>query len=102
MTIAAEVILAIPEIKSVIISKVGRESYVTTIDRTTSHRSFLQHFAMWIWIGWIFFYIAFFLAAPILYYFFPSLLAAVAGLIIFSAVVPIDRNFQPKVCSYPH
>ena len=102
MNNAAEVTLAIPEIKSVIIGKVGRESYVTTMDKTRSHRGFLQHFAMWIWIGWIFFYIAFFLAAPILYYFFPSLLAAVAGLIIFSAVVPIDRNFQPKVCSYPH
>lgn len=98
MTNAAEVLLVSQETKPILLSKIPRESYITTLDKSTAHRGFLQHLAMWIWIGWIFFYGAFFLATPILYYYCPNLLATVVGLIIFSAIMPIDKRLQPKVC----
>ena len=69
----------------------------TTIDKSKAHRGFLQHVALWLWIGWLFFYLIFFATFPIMYYYAPSLLAAILSLIFFSAFMPVDKRCQPKV-----
>jgi hypothetical protein len=74
-----------------------RMKYVTTIDKSQADRGFLQYLAVWIWIGWIFFYFIFIGSLPILYFYAPTLLTTVVWLMIFSAFMPIDERCQPKV-----
>ena len=79
-----------------------RKNYVTTIDKSQADRGFLQYLAVWIWIGWIFFYLVFMGSLPFLYFYAPTLLTTVVWLMIFSAFMPIDERCQPKVTKYYH
>jgi hypothetical protein len=74
-----------------------RKNYVTTIDKSQADRGFLQYLAVWIWIGWIFFYFVFIGSLPFLYFYAPTLLTTIVWLMIFSAFMPIDERCQPKV-----
>ena len=79
-----------------------RKNYVTTIDKSQADRGFLQYLAVWIWIGWIFFYLVFMVSLPFLYFYAPTLLTTVVWLMIFSAFMPIDERCQPKVTKEHH
>ena len=70
---------------------------VVTLDRTGVKRNASQYVAMFFWIGWIFFYLAFTLALPLLYTYAKGLLSAIVTLMAISAVYPIDRKKQPNV-----
>ena len=74
-----------------------RKNYVTSIDKSQAQRGFLHHLAVWIWIGWIFFYFVLFGTLPFLYFYAPTFLTAVVWIMIFSAFMPIDERCQPKV-----
>ena len=73
------------------------KTYTTTIDKSAAHRGFLQHLAVWIWIGWIFFYAVFLVTLPIQYFYFPTLLTVIVWIMTFSAFMPVDKRCQPKV-----
>ena len=83
--------------KAPLLSSSKRNNYVTTIDKSQANRGFLQYLAVWICIGWIFFYLVFMGSLPFLYYYAPTLLTTVVWLMIFSAFMPIDERCQPKV-----
>ena len=74
-----------------------RKNYVTSIDESQAQRGFLHHLAVWIWIGWLFFYFVLFASLPLLYFYAPTFLTAVVWMMIFSAFMPIDERCQPKV-----
>lgn len=78
-------------------SRPNRKSYTTSVDKSSSRRGFLQHLAVWIWIGWIFFYMIFFATLPFLYLYFPTALTIIVSLMTFSAFMPIDKKYQPSV-----
>ena len=80
-----------------LISPKKRNNYVTTIDKSKASRGFLQYLAVWVWIGWIFFYVVFIATFPLLYFYAPAFLTTVVWLMIFSAFMPIDERCQPKV-----
>ena len=78
-----------------------RKTYTTTIDKSTAHRGFLQHLAVWIWIGWVFFYTVFLVTLPMQYFYCPTLLTVIVWIMTFSAFMPVDKRCQPKVCAAP-
>lgn len=80
-------------------SRPNRKSYTTSVDKSNANRGFLQHLAVWIWIGWIFFYLVFFATLPVLYLYFPTVLTIIVSLMTFSAFMPIDQRYQPSVIS---
>ena len=73
-----------------------KKKFTITIDKSNAKRDFTHFFAIWLWIGWTFFYLAFTLLLPILYLYSKKLLTVIIGLMIISIVSPVDRKSQPK------
>lgn len=67
--------------------------------RSKADRGFTQHFALWIWIGWILFYLLFLIFLPILIMYFPTILCGIVLLMVLSALTPVSDSYQPKVCN---
>lgn len=75
---------------------------VVTLDKShAGPRTFSHYAAIWVWVGWLFFYVALVVVVPILLviqsFISKILLTALVGIIIISAVTTIDREKQPKV-----
>jgi 2-acylglycerol O-acyltransferase 2 len=58
---------------------------------------FSHHAALWVWIGWITFYLVFLISLPFLYLYAKWLLGAILGILLISFVYPVERKIQPKV-----
>ena len=71
---------------------------VITLDKTGAKRDLTHYIAIFFWIGWTSFYFFFVLTLPLLFIYFKSLLSVIVGAMIISALTPISRKSQPKVC----
>lgn len=69
----------------------------TTLDRSNASRSFNQYLSVWLWIGWITFYIALPLILYVLYKANLFAFVALITLILISAFTTIDKRKQPKL-----
>lgn len=65
-----------------------------TLDRRNAKLGFSHYLAMFFWIGWTFFYVAFTLSLPFLWYYGKGVLAFLVILILTSAVLPLTRTNQ--------
>ena len=72
----------------------------TVIDCSNITRDFTHYVAIFFWIGWMTFYVHFFISIPFLWYYGKPVLTAIVGLIVLSAIYPIADKAQPKVFSY--
>ena len=73
---------------------------VITLDRSQTKRGFKQYLAVFLWVGWTFFYFAFTLSIPFLYYYSKFTLTFLVGLMLVSAFTTVNRKRQPKVLIY--
>lgn len=70
---------------------------VITLDRSKSVRGFKQYLAVFLWVGWTFFYFSFTLSIPLLYQYNKFALTFIVGLILISTFTTVNRKKQPKV-----
>ena len=66
--------------------------------KTNSKLSWIHYFSIYVWIGWLHFYIVLFFTLPFIYTYAKTLFSVLAAIIISSIILPINRNIQPKIC----
>lgn len=73
------------------------ENLLCIVDHSKVKRRFDHYLSVFIWIGWTFFYFILPGLSIFLYYYSPSILTALYGLMIISFVAPAEYRKQPKV-----
>lgn len=68
-----------------------------TFDKSAIKRNASHFFAIWVSIGWMFFFLALPVTVFVLYMYSKILMVAVLGIVVLSAAYPVTRNLQPKV-----
>ena len=69
---------------------------VTIVDESATKRNFSHYLAVFLWIGWMTFYVHFiFIIGPLLYRYYMPAFTAIIGLMVLSAVYPIGKSYQP-------
>lgn len=66
------------------------------IDKSKEPIGVTNYLAMALWLGWPFFYLLLLWTFPLLYLYARPLLAAILGMLVLSALYPIDSRKQPK------
>jgi hypothetical protein len=75
-----------------------KKKSVVTLDRSdVGPPGFFHYVALWIWIGWITFYLVFLISLPFLYVYSKIILSIMLGAMLISGLYPIERKLQPKV-----
>jgi hypothetical protein len=72
-------------------------TFTVTIDESSAKRGIQHYAAIWLWIGWTFFYLLFMFTSPLLFLYAKPLLTIIVGLMVISAFFPTKRELQPKV-----
>lgn len=71
--------------------------YTITLDKSYVKRNITHYAALFLWIGWMSFYLFFSLSLPFLWLYAKGVLAVLVGAMVMSALLPIDRKLQPQV-----
>jgi hypothetical protein len=67
------------------------------LDKSKVKRNITHYVAIFFWIGWTFFYLAFAFAFPFLMMYGQGVLGVIVGLMVLSGFTSVDFKKQPKV-----
>ena len=68
-----------------------------TLSKLNTQLNWSHYFAVYIWIGWLNFYIVLIFLLPVLFNLNRFLFSILLGFIIISALLPVNRELQPKI-----
>jgi hypothetical protein len=67
------------------------------VDKSKAKRTIIHYIAIFFWIGWTLFYFSIPVLFPILYFYAPTVLTVIVGLMVLSALTTTDHRKQPRV-----